>query len=238
MSKLYTKLAKVYHNMYQNIFDYEKEFGFYDKILKKNKSRRILEIGCGSGNLAKYFLQEEYKYTGMDLSKNMLAIAKKVEPKANFVQSDMRKMRFKKKFDAIMITGRSFSYLTKNKDVQKTLDSVYMNLKRGGVLIFDNFNAEKIISLKKKKFRHESELHGVKYCRISTKTPNLKYGWTENWSANYSIKEKGRKTRTIRDKSVLRSFTIDEIGLFLKLAGFELEDIINDDPIFTIVAKK
>ena len=56
MSKLYSKLARIYHEMYQSIFDYKKEFQFYNRWLKKYKVHRVLEIGCGSGNLAPYFL--------------------------------------------------------------------------------------------------------------------------------------------------------------------------------------
>ena len=61
----------------------------------------------------------------------------------------MRKL--KDRFDAILITVRSFTYLTTNDDVTDTLKSINKILKKNGVLIFDNFNAEKIIEMKKKK---------------------------------------------------------------------------------------
>jgi len=69
----------------------------------------------------------------------MIKIAKKVEPKAKFVQGDMRNIKLKDKFDAILITGRSFTYLTTNDDVMKTLKSIHKRLKKNGFLIFDNF---------------------------------------------------------------------------------------------------
>ena len=124
MTKLYSKLANVYHEMYQNIFDYKKEFQFYNRILKKHNSKNVLEIGCGSGNLASYFLKNKYNYTGLDLSQEMLDIAKEVEPKARFIQADMRKLKLRKKFDAIIISGRSFTYLTTNEDIQNALKSI------------------------------------------------------------------------------------------------------------------
>tara|TARA_Y100000310_G_scaffold317241_1_gene369897 strand:- start:10003 stop:10719 length:717 start_codon:yes stop_codon:yes gene_type:complete len=238
MTKLYSKLARVYHEMYQNIFDYKKEFQFYNKILKKYKLKSILEIGCGSGNLAPYFLKKGYDYTGSDLFKEMLDIAKEVEPKAKFIQADMRDLRLRKKFDGVIISGRSFTYLTTNEDVQNTLRSIYRILNKGGILIFDNFNAEKMINLKKKKFEQKSEYNGRKYRRVSIKSPNLKEGWTENWEATYYIEEKGRKTRAIKDKSTLRSFTKDELKLFLRLHNFKIERLIDQDFAFTIIAKK
>lgn len=36
MTQLYSTLANVYHDMFQHIFDYDKEFQFYDKLLKAN----------------------------------------------------------------------------------------------------------------------------------------------------------------------------------------------------------
>lgn len=238
MTKLYSKLARVYHEMYQNIFDYKKEFQFYKRILKKYNSKSVLEIGCGSGNLAPYFLKEGYNYIGSDLFQEMLNVAKEVEPKAQFIQADMRDLKFRKKFDAVIISGRSFTYLTTNEDVQNTLKSIYKILNKGGILIFDNFNAEKMISMKKKQFEQTSEYNGKKYRRVSIKTPNLKDGWTENWDATYYIEEKGKKTQVIKDKTILRSFTKDELKLFLNLYNFEIERLINQDFAFTIIAKK
>ena len=60
MSKLYSELAHVYYEMYLSLFDYEKEFNFYDNYLKKYKCKSILELGCGNGNLASYFLKSNY----------------------------------------------------------------------------------------------------------------------------------------------------------------------------------
>jgi len=62
--------------MYQSIFDYGKEFRVSHSILKKYSSRKVLEIGCGAGSLAGYFADAGYDYTGMDLAKPMLRIAR------------------------------------------------------------------------------------------------------------------------------------------------------------------
>ena len=66
MTHLYSTLANIYHEMYQHIFDYDKEFIFYDSLLKSNNCQKILEIGCGSGMLARRFLNNGYDYLGLD----------------------------------------------------------------------------------------------------------------------------------------------------------------------------
>ena len=62
MTILYSALARIYHEMYQRVFDYDKEYSFYDSILKRNNCQSILEVGCGSGMLARRFLRNGYKY--------------------------------------------------------------------------------------------------------------------------------------------------------------------------------
>ena len=237
MSKLYSQLAKAYHEMYQSIFDYKKEFDFYDKLLKKYKCRKILEIGCGTGNLAKYFMETGYNYTGLDLFNEMLKIAKKVEPRAKFVQGDMRALNLSEKFDAVLITGRSFTYMTTNKDVMDALNSVNRVLAEKGILIFDNFDAEAIFSNFKKRLVHTAKYNGRTYKRVSKNTMNLQTGWTKNWEATYYITENG-KTRIVKDKSILRSFTKDELKLFLKLAKFELLQTTQEGSSFVTIARK
>ena len=92
MSKLYSDLARIYHEMYQSIFDYEKEFLFYDTLLKEYACNLILEIGCGSGNLCKYFKDANYSYMGLDLYDEMLQIARELNPSGDFIQGDMRNL--------------------------------------------------------------------------------------------------------------------------------------------------
>jgi len=237
MTKLYSQLARAYHEMYQSVFDYKKEFQFYDRLLKIYKCKKILEIGCGSGNLAPFFLKAGYDYIGLDLFNEMIKIAKEVAPKAKFVQGDMRNFKTKGKFDAILITGRSFTYMTKNEDVMNTLKSIRKHLNKDGFLIFDNFDAESIFGNFKGNFVQTAKYQGKEYKRVSKSNWNMKTGWTRNWNAIYYIKENG-KTKIIKDKSILRAFTQDELKLFLKINKFDTMRIIKEGSSFTVVAKK
>ena len=238
MTKLYSKLAIVYHEMYQSIFNYKKEFNFYNKILKKYKSKKILEIGCGSGNLAKFFLKAGYNYTGIDLSKEMLKIAKELEPTAKFMHGDMRDLKLKNNFDAILITGRSFTYMTTNEEVIQTFKSIHKILRNNGILVFDNFNAKSIFGNFRKQFIQFARYKNRKYKRVSETSFNLKTGWTWNWYETYYITENG-KTKIIKDNDVLRAFTEDELSIFLKICNFGVLEFKNLDKfVFVTIARK
>ena len=64
--KLHMNLWIFTYEMYQSIFDYWRQFRECHTILKKHAAKSVLELGCGAGNLAPYFLKAGYNCTGMD----------------------------------------------------------------------------------------------------------------------------------------------------------------------------
>jgi SAM-dependent methyltransferase len=236
MTQLYSTLASVYHEMYQHVFDYDKEFSFYDSILKKNNCKKILEVGCGSGMLARRFLKNGYDYLGLDLSREMLDIARSEISSDSFVQCDMRNLSFDQQFDSVLITGRSIAYLTENMDIIITLSGIHNSLKDNGLFVFDLFEANGIFD-NFNDFEQNIEHNSKKIKRISRLKKNLKTGWTYDWFAKYIIEDAGDVTE-FDDLTTLRSFTKDEIMLFLKLTDFKLKEIIDAGKAFTVIAEK
>lgn len=245
MSKLYTNLANVYHEIYQTLFDYDEEFKFYDKHLRENKVQSVLEVGCGTGNLAKRLVNAEYNYWGIDLFDEMLEIAKRTAPNAKFNQADVRDFDLQKQFDCAIITGRSISYLTENIGLLNAFNCINRSLKTGGMLMFDAIDAEKMF----KNFNDEKvDTLTVKYetndyQRISKSRKNLSSGWTWDWESEYFKKDDSDNYQKIgEDFSTLRAFLKDELALFLNLRGFELVKVLPkksyawDDNFF--IAKK
>jgi SAM-dependent methyltransferase len=220
LTKLYTELADIYHEMYQSIFDYGRQFRECHSILKKHGAKSVLELGCGAGNLAPYFLEAGYDYAGMDVAKPMLRIAARERPEARFMHGDMCRFSSRRKFDAVVILGRGFTHMTSNEQVRSALRCIRLALRPGGVLIFDNFYAEGIFTHFRKRLRERVRVGLKTITRESEGSWNLETGWTWNWDAVYMVQE-GRRKRTVRDRSVLRAFTRDELRLFLGLAGFK-----------------
>ena len=237
MSKLYTELSRVYHEMHQTLFDYAAQYALFEGLIREHGCRNVLEIGCGSGNLYPYFLESGYAYTGLDLSGEMLAIAREEHPKGRFVQGDMRDFDLNERFDAVLVTGRSFTYMTRNEDVHLALKTMGRHLERGGLLVFDNFHAGEIFTDFRTELSSVCTYDTRTYTRASRNSINGETGWTWNWHAMYTIEEAGKDTLVIEDAAVLRAFTPDEIGLFLALNGYETVKTHYDPPVMTSVAK-
>ena len=236
MTKLYSTLAEVYHEMYQHVFDYDVEYQFYDKILKNNNCDKILEIGCGSGMLARRFLENGYDYLGLDLFNEMLDIARREVKSDRFVQGDMRNLTFDNQFEAVLITGRSLAYVIENQGILNTFKGVYNSLIDNGLLVFGVFDAKQIFDYFGD-FEQNIEHNNKNIRRVSHLEKNLATGWTWDWTAKYIIEQEG-KVSEYDDITTLRAFTRDEIEIFLKLAGFNIVETIDEGKAFTIVARK
>ena len=231
MNKLYTDWATIYDDIYQQLFDYNKDFSFYDSHLQAYNAHIILELGCGTGHLAQKFCSNGYAYTGMDMSTNMLALAKARVPNAVFIESDIRLFEIAEKFDAVLMTGRTISYLIKNKDIIQTFECISKVLKSGGLLIFDAIDAVDLFSNfdKIQSETLEIKTKEAEYKRNATNKMNLETGFTWDWTTSYFQKQDNEFEKIGDDKTTLRAFTKDELAVFLSLYNLKIKGFVDKE---------
>lgn len=244
MNELYSDLAEVYEAMYTTFIDYELEYNFYSKILKKWDKQSVLEIGSGTGNLTQYFEKNGFEYYGLDLSEEMLAIARKKNPNSILIEGDMRCFQLKNKIQSTLITGRTISYLRTNADVNATFRSIYNNLEKGGLLCFDFIDANRFIPEigKGKEVSHEATYKGINYLRKSTWNVELSEGMHCTWESKYYKKAKNELLKIGKDSAIVRTFTKDEIAILLSFNNFNTIEIIEKKsyafPTYAVIAQK
>lgn len=112
----------------------QKPADFIDAFLKLIKdSGRILDLGCGHGVNANYIQSKGFQIVGIDLSKKMIANARKTYPHLDFRVGDMAALPFPaNRFDGIL-ASYSLLHLTKDK-VSPVLKKLYEILKLGGII--------------------------------------------------------------------------------------------------------
>jgi len=116
--------------------DYEEETELFSRIIKKYSKiepKTLLHIGCGAGG-NDYIFKRHFKVIGIDISKDMLKIAQKLNPEVVYYQYDMRKLKLDKCFDAIAIPD-SIGYMVSEKDLREVIFSANKHLKKGGILL-------------------------------------------------------------------------------------------------------
>jgi hypothetical protein len=163
----------------------------------------------------------------MDISEDMLAIAKKNNPGCNFIKAGMQDFVLARKMGSAIITGRTISYLLTNKEVFDSLAAICKNLLPNGILCFDFIDANKFIPLiSRDRVVHKATTGCKIFHRESFWTINFNQSWTFDWlSLFYEEQENGNLEKIGTDNSTIRAFTKDEIILFLQLAGFRVIEI-------------
>lgn len=245
MADLYNdKMAGIYDAMYQTFINYTEEYHFYNALLEKHYCLSVLELGSGTGNLAQLFSQNNFDYIGLDVSEDMIAIAKKRAKNSPFIHADMREFLLDTPVDATIITGRSTSYLISNEDVLYCFDSVYQNLSDNGLFVFDFIDANRYIPYTEnnKIITHEAICEGIKHYRDSHWKITTSDNFLMQWTATYYTLNDDKKEIIAEDFSTVRVFTINEMQIFLHLKGFEILEVIDRKTYaydtFVIVAKK
>lgn len=245
MQSLYRDgFEKIYDHMYQTFIDYDDEFKFYSALIKKYKKQSVLEIGCGTGNLAKHFINSSLEYLGIDLSNDMVKLCKLKNPSGNFIQADIVDYSLKAPVESTIITGRTTSYLLTNKAIDDALKVMHKNLEKDGLLCFDFIDANRFITSIKggKKIKHQANFDNKQYYRESYMINNTLDNFMFNWDAVYYEKTPDGLVKLTDDKSVVRAFTKNEWELFLQLNNFKLIEFIDRKSYafdtYVVVAKK
>ena len=217
-------MAAIFDAMYQTFIDYDEEHHFYNNLIKENNCKTILEIGSGTGNLAKRFQENHQQYIGLDYSKSMIVIAKERNENCHFIHGDMRDFQLETPVDSILITGRSTSYMITNEDINNTFESIYKNLTSSGIVIFDFIDANRFIPYIKENpgIIHEAKYEGINYHRNSNWKTTSAENFMLEWTAQYYTVKDDKQEIIADDFSTVRIFTLNEMQLFLYLNGFEI----------------
>ncbi len=103
------------------------------EILDPQPNERILDLGCGTGELTHLIAQKCQQVIGLDLSPDMIASARTQYPNLTFEVADATNFRFERPFHAIFSNAALHWIL----DPQKVVRCMYYNLMHGGRLVLE-----------------------------------------------------------------------------------------------------
>lgn len=127
----WNKIANLYEDKFMALDLYNNTYNYFCKLVKENA--KILEIGCGPGNITKYMLTKKpsFQILGLDIAPNMITLAKKNNPTANFKIMDGREIsKLQIGYDAI-ICGFYLPYLSNLECASFIKDSNKLLTKNG-----------------------------------------------------------------------------------------------------------
>ena len=126
---------------------------FLDRFAKGIPAGEILDLGCGPGHVGKYLRERGIPVRGLDISHEMVRVARELNPAIEFRQGDMREVPFADQFFAGVAALYSIIHLEPAE-----LEPVFGELRRvltpGGLLALA-FHAGNEV-------RHVDELWGIR----------------------------------------------------------------------------
>lgn len=109
----WNNIADIYQAKFMNLHLYNYSYDYICNLLNKQKAK-LLEIGCGPGNISKYLLSKrpDFDILGIDIAPNMIKLAKVNNPTATFKVMDSRQIiDLDTKYDGI-ICGFCLPYMS------------------------------------------------------------------------------------------------------------------------------
>lgn len=109
----WNKIASLYQDKFMDLDIYNDSYDSVCNSITQTKAK-ILEIGCGPGNITKYLLAKrpDFDILGIDIAPNMIELAKKNNPNARFAVMDCRQIdEIKTKYDGV-VCGFCLPYLS------------------------------------------------------------------------------------------------------------------------------
>lgn len=121
-----------YREWCERITDVLRRYGINDGI--------VLELGCGTGRMTRLLAEKGYDMIGVDLSEEMLGIAREAETEQTgilYLNQDMREFELYGTVRAVVSVCDSVNYLTEEEDLSDVFRLVNNYLDPNGIFIFD-----------------------------------------------------------------------------------------------------
>ncbi len=238
---IYKKFAHVYDELMKDA-PYDKWVRFINKKGEQFQipGVKLLDLACGTGELSVRLAKEGYHVSGIDISLEMLAIAraKALEQGLDiaFYQQDMSELDLIEKYDIVGIFCDSLNYLTSPEKVIRTFANVRQYLNHEGLFIFDVHSVYKVnhIFLNQTFTYDQGDICYIWNCLPGTEPNSVEHDLT------FFVERPDGTYDRFDEWHTQRTFPVDTYVAWLHEAGFEILEISGDflDPPLRLNAER
>ena len=133
-SRFYRALARFWR-LVSPVEDYAGEAAEFDRVLADavGAGASVLELGSGGGHNA-FYLKRSFAMTLSDLSDEMLAVSRELNPECEHVRGDMRTVDLARTFDAVFVHD-AIHYMTTEADLRAAIATAFRHCRPGGAAL-------------------------------------------------------------------------------------------------------
>ncbi|MEW9500499.1 class I SAM-dependent DNA methyltransferase [Jeotgalibacillus marinus] len=234
----YGRFAEIYDQLMSDMpYDLWTRFVLEKQAQFGSTGRRLLDVGCGTGEWTLQIAQEGFEVTGIDLSESMLAVASNKAQNAGvplqLFKQNMAKVEGFEPFDIITIFCDSLNYLEREEDFKRTFDNMYRQLSSGGLFLFDVHSIFKIEHLfVDQTFTYDDGNVAYIWNSFEGEHPHS----AEN-ELSFFVMEDADRDQYVRFDELhkQRTFSIEQYRIWLEDAGFTIESVTADfSPVLSL----
>lgn len=218
----YNDFAFIYDELMNDV-DYDKWVNYIEEIIerKNTKVQNILELACGTGNLTIPLTKKNYDIAGIDISFEMLNVAREKAQKEDvelvLLQQDIAELEFDvENLDCVLCACDGFNYLTYDDEIENCFSKVYELLKKNGLFIFDISSFYKLSTiLGNNMFGENREEISYMWQNFFDEEENL-----VDMELAFFVKDEFGKYDKFSETHKQRAYTEREMKRFLREVGF------------------
>lgn len=134
----YDRFAWVYNKHWGHTFS-QQVLPILEKLMLQHLPAKahILDLCCGTGQLAQALIARGYRVTGLDGSDEMIRFARENTPAGEFIVDDARSFELPDVYDAVASTFDSLNHIMILEELMSVFHNVHAALREGGLFVFD-----------------------------------------------------------------------------------------------------
>ena len=217
---LYGELTPWYR-LLDPVADHADEAAAYVAALERGGAPRggtLLELGAGAGGNAS-FIKQRFRCTLTDISPEMLALSRALNPECEHLPGDMRTLRLGRTFDAVLVHD-AVVYMTTRAELAAAAATAFAHTRPGGAAVF----APDYV---RESFHEKTELHACNEGARSLRC--MEWDWDpdpadETYTVEYAfLLRDGVAMKAVHDRHVEGLFARATWIEILSGAGYRVE---------------
>jgi SAM-dependent methyltransferase len=202
--------------------EYAEETAYLAALLRPAPAavREVLDLGSGGGHAAAG-LKARLTLTLVDISEEMLAVSRQLNPECAHLRGDMRTVRLGRMFDAVLVHD-AVDYMTCEADLRQVIETAFAHCRPGGIAVFvPDYTAETF---------HAASGRGGSSDAAGRQASFREWTWdpdpADDWvQAEYEfvLRAADGAVQVVRETHRLGAFSRDTWLRLLAAAGFEPE---------------